>query len=257
MTYNNIPKINKKIKFPLEGTDPELNLYLEKTDKIDINIEIIAQASELAQGEDDLYQVVFNLASWTKQNINYSLTSVTADASQKASWVLENRYGVCDEMTNLFIAMARSLGIPARFVSGISYTNSELFDSSWGLHGWAEVYFPGYGWISFDPTYGQYGYIDAGHIKLKDAIDSDKSSTKFEWQGHDVELVTRELSLDVNIIEMGKKVDNFIEVNLKPYFNEVSFGSYNIIEADIQNLADSYVAVELLLGKSKEVDIIG
>ena len=137
-TFNKIKQVQKKIHFPMTIDDPSIIKYLQKTDKIDINEDIIKQASFLARGEDDLYKVVYNLASWTKKNINYSLTTVTSQASQKASWVLENRYGVCDELTNLFIAMSRSLGIPARFVSGISYTNSEQFSEPWGLHGWAE-----------------------------------------------------------------------------------------------------------------------
>ena len=255
-TFNKIPGLSKKINFPLLIYDRGLDEYLQKTDKIDINSEIIMQASSLATGEDDLYTVVFNLAKWTKQNINYSLTTLTSEASQKASWVLDNRFGVCDELTNLFIAMCRSLGIPARFVSGVSYTNSELFTESWGLHGWAEVYFPGYGWVSYDPTYGQYGNIDAGHIKLKHSLDSDKSTTKFEWKGYNVELEPGKLDINVEVNEIGNKVLESVEMDAKPFFNEVSFGSYNLIEVNLKNKDNNYKAFEMILGKSKEVTII-
>ncbi len=251
-TYNKFLPVNKKISFPLD----EESEYLMSTDKIDINEDIIRQASMIVEGEDDLYKAVFKLASWTKENINYSLTSATADASKSASWVLENRYGVCDELTNLFIAFCRSLGIPARFVSGISYTNSELFEKPWGLHGWAEVYFPGYGWMPFDPTYGQFGFIDGGHIKLKDSTDSDKTSTRYEWQGSG-KVTPKELDIDVNVIETGRKISDPVEINLYPYKKEIDFESYNIIIAEIENKKDNYVGLELELSAPKEVTITG
>ncbi len=123
--------------FPITDVG-ENQQYLLATENIDShNSEVIQIASELAEGEDDLFKVAFKLASWVEENVEYDLNTLTATASQKASWVLENRQGVCDEMTSLFIAMARSLGIPARFTSGISYTTSELFDENWQPHGWA------------------------------------------------------------------------------------------------------------------------
>ena len=84
--------------------------------------------------------------------------------------------------------MARSLGIPARFSSGISYSTSDLFPEPWQPHGWAEVYFPGVGWVSFDITFGEYGYIDVTHIKLRDGFDPTEPATKFEWLAEDVKL---------------------------------------------------------------------
>ncbi|MCM2325276.1 MAG: transglutaminase-like domain-containing protein, partial [Candidatus Woesearchaeota archaeon] len=248
-TRNTYLPIKTKIGFPLEETETE---YLKATDKIDINDDIRYQASLIADGEDDLFIVAAKLAHWSKDNINYTLDTVTADASQKASWVLKNRYGVCDEITNLFIAMCRSLGIPARFVSGISYTNSDLFENPWGLHGWAEVYFQDYGWVSFDPTYGQYGYIDAGHIKLKDSIDSDKTSTKFEWQG-DSKLDTMPLDITVKA-DVGEKAPDAISIDASPYKNEVGYGSYNLIEVRLKNLKNHYVAFDLDINAPKEIE---
>src|SRR3989344_523358 len=154
-TQNKRLAVKDKITFPLSPQDVQgLEQYLEPTEIIDSDHPlVIAKAAELAEGEEDLFKVAFNLASWVEENIEYDLNTVTSAASQKGSWVLQNRQGVCDEMTSLFVAMARSLGIPARFVSGISYTNSqEVVDavgSNWAGHGWAEVYFPEKGWARF------------------------------------------------------------------------------------------------------------
>src|SRR3989338_4683102 len=113
-TSNEIIEIKEKINFPLTNLPEELEIYTKPAEIIDSNDEeIIALASSIAEGEDDLYIVVHELAEWTKNNIEYDLSTLTANASQKASWVLDNRQGVCDELTSLFIAMSRSLGIPA------------------------------------------------------------------------------------------------------------------------------------------------
>src|SRR5205085_1043857 len=55
--------------------------------------------------------------------------------------------------------MARLLGIPARLVSGFSQGHFDTQRKVWVVsggdaHSWVQVYFPGYGWISFDPTPG-------------------------------------------------------------------------------------------------------
>lgn len=120
-------KVNKKIDFPIKELDPEVIEFTKETELIDITPEIRNLATDLAKGEDDLYVVVFKLADWVNTNIEYDLSTVTAEANLPSSWVLKNREGVCDEMSNLFVSMVRSLGIPAKTVSGIAYTDSEQF----------------------------------------------------------------------------------------------------------------------------------
>src|SRR3989338_3742803 len=200
-TGNHVAKIKEMIKFPILEVPKEVEQFTKPSEIIDSDDEdVIGYASELAEGEDDLYVVVNKIAEWTKHNIEYDLSTLTAEVSQKASWVMDNRKGVCDELTSLFIAMLRSLGVPARFVSGIAYTNSELFDENWGPHGWAEVYFPGYGWVPFDVTYGEFGWIDPGHVKFKDTIDPDESSTNYQWMGNRADLVPQELEIKTELL---------------------------------------------------------
>src|SRR3989344_3982976 len=122
------PFINQKIPFPIESLPNELLPFIEPSETIDAdNAEIIKLASTLAEGQDDLYMLTNTFGVWVTENIQYNLSSYTEKASLPASWVLDNRRGVCDELTNLFIAMLRSVGIPARFVTGVAFTNSELF----------------------------------------------------------------------------------------------------------------------------------
>ncbi|MBU0460974.1 MAG: transglutaminase-like domain-containing protein, partial [Nanoarchaeota archaeon] len=209
-----------------------------------------------AEGEDDLFVVVYKTALWTKQNINYNLSTITADVSQPASWVMENREGVCDELTSLFIAMLRSLGIPAKFISGMAYTDLPEFEQKWGGHGWAEVYFPGYGWTDWDVTYGEFGFIDPTHLKLKESVDSDEPATVYVWQGRGIEATAKDMKLSGELIDKFGKIPPRISINASVLYKSVGLGSYNLIEADITNLEDSYLSTILYLAPTENIDIV-
>jgi len=255
-TNNNYKKISSKIEFPISAPS-DVQEYTKPSETIDSdNEDIINLAYELAEGEDDLFVVVFKLADWVKTNVNYDLSTLTASVSQKASWVLYNKDGVCDEITNLFIALNRALGIPAKFVSGVVYSNAPEAKNEFGPHGWAEVYFPGYGWISFDVTFGEFGFINPTHIKLKEAVDSNDSSAQYQWLGHGIAIETEKLDIKTSVNEKTGKEEPKISFDAGVEKKRIGFGSYNIVEASIENLEDYYVATELQLAKPDEVEAI-
>lgn len=255
VTNNKITPIRTKPPFPV-NTDAELSKYTNPSEMIDHNSDIAALASTLAAGKDDQYEVVFALADWVTTNIDYNLSTITADAVYPSSWVLDRGYGVCDEMTNLFISLNRALGIPARFVSGLAFTNLEGLPE-WGGHGWAEVYFPGTGWVPFDPTYGEYGYLDSGHIKLKDSVDSNENSVEFSATGRGFTLKTEPLSFDVDVLGTTPRSFEFIEASIEPYADELRFGSYNVLTLNVKNLRDYYVSTRIEVGETSELEYIG
>jgi transglutaminase-like putative cysteine protease len=255
-TRNTLKEINGRIPFPIKYLEPGYDDYIIETDTVDFkNTKIINLAKDIAAGEDDLYVVVSKYGEWVNKNIEYGLNTLTSDATQKASWVLENKEGVCDEITNLFIALCRSTGIPARFVSGLSYTNSELFTQGWSPHGWAEVYFPGYGWVPFDVTFGELGFVDATHIALKESNDANKSSSKYEWFGRNVNIETGKLDMEVNVIKTGELEDGVVKINSDIVHKEINFGSYDLFEVTLQNEKDYYVPLEVMISKTEEIKI--
>src|SRR3989344_1624153 len=250
-------KVKTKIPFPLTNIE-EYKKDLQPTETIDSDHKlVIAKATELAEGETDLSKVVFNLASWVDENVEYDLNTLTTGASQKASWVLQKKIGVCDEISTLFIAMCRSVGIPARFVSGISYTTSELFEENWQPHGWAEVYFPEIGWVSYDLTFGEYGYVDVTHIKLRDEFDPAEAATKYEWLANGVSLDASQLDLNVVVLKQGTFVPEEVLLEQEILSSHVGFGSYNLVRGILKNTAYYYVATTLQLTVPKEVIVQG
>jgi transglutaminase-like putative cysteine protease len=76
----------------------------------------------------------------------------------RVDWFLfDERRGYCDYYSSSFVVMARSVGIPARIAAGYSRGQLQGDGQTWRqraseAHTWPEVYFPGYGWIEFEPT---------------------------------------------------------------------------------------------------------
>jgi transglutaminase-like putative cysteine protease len=59
-------------------------------------------------------------------------------------------HGVCQDFSHIFLAAARSLNIPARYVSGYLHKTGEAEQEAG--HAWVEAYIPDLGWVSFDPA---------------------------------------------------------------------------------------------------------
>ncbi|MBI2663366.1 transglutaminase domain-containing protein [Candidatus Woesearchaeota archaeon] len=246
-TKNDFIKITKKVPFPIRFEDKSLERYIKPTEFIDINSDIKDLAVELVEGEDDMYIAVTKIADWINNNVEYDLTTLTAEAVQKSSWVLENKQGVCDEITNLFISMLRSLNIPARFVGGVVYTNAGYY---FGNHGWAEVYFPGYGWVPFDVTFGQYGWIDPSHVKLSVVEDSGESAVDYTWRSSGIELKPKGLSITTDVKKTIGQIYPLTTLSLKPFEKEASFGSYVPLEVTIKNNQPYYVPESIVITKA-------
>jgi len=81
------------------------------------------------------------------------------EGTQSPSETLERRSGSCRDFALLFAEAARCLGFGARLVSGYLQPAQNVLGSQGGgsTHAWAEIYIPGVGWITFDPTNGTTG----------------------------------------------------------------------------------------------------
>ena len=93
-----------------------------------------------------LREAVDAVVHWVHDNIRYERghTSVNTTAAD----VLDSGRGVCQDMTHLGMAMLRSLGVPARYVSGL------LTRQAGETHAWLEFLHPEHGWMPADPTRG-------------------------------------------------------------------------------------------------------
>lgn len=99
------------------------------------------------------------IEDYLEQHYTYDLRAPAAPRTQDAVtfFLLKSKKGYCDLFASAMVIMARQAGIPARWVTGYApgqYDESRQMFIVRGIdaHAWAELYFPGYGWIEFDPT---------------------------------------------------------------------------------------------------------
>jgi hypothetical protein len=94
-----------------------------------------------------------DLSLGVAQRISYQSREV--EGTQSPTQTLDRGWGSCRDFAVLFVEAARSLGFGARVVSGYLHNPNEDRAGSTGAgstHAWVEVYVPGAGWITFDPT---------------------------------------------------------------------------------------------------------
>ncbi len=101
----------------------------------------------------DTLSLLKDLSAGVAQATRYQ--SREDEGTQSPSDTLDRGWGSCRDFAVLFAEAARSLGFGARIVSGYLYNPDQQSVGSNGAgstHAWAEIFVPGAGWISFDPT---------------------------------------------------------------------------------------------------------
>jgi protein-glutamine gamma-glutamyltransferase len=115
-----------------------------------------ALAARLAAQSTSPYDFVRRVERTVRHNARYSetppLTKIPLD-----TFLFGNRIGYCQQFSGAMALLLRMGGVPARVASGFapgSYdrTRKEYVVRDLDAHSWVEAYFPGYGWIPFDPT---------------------------------------------------------------------------------------------------------
>jgi len=117
--------------------------------------EISEYAESFAERRDfDVVETLVDMNRSIHRDFAYVSGSTTNETTPFE--VYSTRRGVCQDIANLFICMARLLGIPARYRVGYIFTGSNYENTiqSDATHAWAEAYLPHIGWRGFDPTNG-------------------------------------------------------------------------------------------------------
>jgi len=134
-------------------------------------------AEQIAAGQETPYDVVAAVTRYLRNNIRYSeIITATRPADQDSlDWFLfDLQVGFCNYYASSEVILLRSLGIPARLAVGFSEgehlrgTNTTVVYER-NAHAWPEVYFPGFGWVEFEPTVSQDPlYRPLGEIETED-----------------------------------------------------------------------------------------
>jgi hypothetical protein len=127
-----------------------------KLPKVDPRIEGLARAA--TAGAQSNYTRAVAIETYLKSKYGYTLELPGANrADPLAHFLFERKKGHCEFFASSMAVMLRTLGIPTRVVNG--FRGGELNDLTGryivrerDAHSWVEVYFPEYGWVTFDPT---------------------------------------------------------------------------------------------------------
>jgi transglutaminase-like putative cysteine protease len=122
-------------------------------------------------------------------------------AASPITETLESGKGVCQDFTHLMIGMARAMGIPARYVSGVLHPDAERYRGFTQTHAWCELLFPSAGWVGFDPTNNC--MVGANFVKVAIGRDyRDVPPNKGRWQA--VGSVRESIDVQVHSEELDK-----------------------------------------------------
>lgn len=127
-------------------------LYLRDTPLTEADAAIIAFAEDIRDkaGSDTLTVLHALLLAL---NEGFTFDTETTHVGTTAVEAFKLKRGVCQDGTHIFIAAARHLGIPARYIGGHYCRIDENAPQEAG-HAWAEAYIDKLGWVGFDPTHG-------------------------------------------------------------------------------------------------------
>lgn len=136
------------------------------------------QATRLAQGARNQYGAAVAIEAWLRSSSNFAYDEQPPrppdGVPALADFVDGARRGYCQQFAGSMALMLRFLGIPARVAAG--FTSGKYSGGIWTVtdhnaHTWVEVWFPGHGWLSFDPTPGR-GELGASYSASSSAFNA-------------------------------------------------------------------------------------
>jgi transglutaminase-like putative cysteine protease len=132
-------------------------LFLRPTNHTRWGAEIAAAAKDAMGASTDVVEIAGSIQDSVHKKVEYR--SGTTEIGIDLDRILSEGYGVCQDFAHLTIAMLRSVGIAARYVSGYFYASdpttiddAETDEIVVATHAWVELAVPGWGWWAIDPT---------------------------------------------------------------------------------------------------------
>jgi transglutaminase-like putative cysteine protease len=130
----------------------ECHTFLQSSAYVEITPDVWREAVDIRGDSQDVFQTSYAIMDHIYANFTYS--SEATNVSTHANDVIKGRAGVCQDFAHAMTAYCRSLGIPARYVSGYFFdsTRDRSLRGSEASHAWVEVYAGASGWVGLDPT---------------------------------------------------------------------------------------------------------
>jgi transglutaminase-like putative cysteine protease len=186
-----LKRFRSTASFPLSTVPSEIQPYLQVTPSLRLTSAQQSFVRHLVGRRATERSVVRRVADWVASHIHYDASLVGGPYG--AGWVLAARRGTCQGYASVMAGMLRTLGIPSQVVYGYISSAPITIQSggsrtsiAWAqpgspgaFHDWLNVYFPGTGWVAFDPQ-REKTFVDSRHYALLTEPDA-SSPTLGEW----------------------------------------------------------------------------
>ena len=132
-----------------------MSVFLDEEPLLEVgNPEIVALSHRLRGKDTDPRIVAERINRWVYDSLDKRITVGVPSALA----TLRSRSGDCNEHAQLFVALARVAGVPARVAAGLAYLDGKFY-----YHAWPEIWLER--WVAIDPTFGQFP-ADASHLRF-------------------------------------------------------------------------------------------
>ena len=134
------------------------NIYLELPSHLEKPLTELA--ARMISGNETPYEKALAIREYLRKNYTYTMD--VADHPENVdfvtSFLLRTKKGYCTYFASAMTVLCRIAGLPARYVEGylaVPNANGEAVVTGMDAHAWTEVYFEGFGWLTFDATPGR------------------------------------------------------------------------------------------------------
>jgi transglutaminase-like putative cysteine protease len=149
------PPPAEELRQPAGGYRPSDDHFLQLPRRLDPAITQLADS--LTSGIDNRYDQAVAIRDWLQTFAYTRALPATARETTLSHFLFERQAGHCEYFSTAMVTMLRAIGIEARNVNGFlggqwNDFGNYLVVTQNEAHSWVEVWFPGYGWVEFDPT---------------------------------------------------------------------------------------------------------
>ncbi len=156
-TYVPTPTVNDLRSAPSDYPEEIRLRYLSLPSTLPDRVRDLAH--EITHGLTNPYEKAKAIETYLRKNYPYTLDIPPPPEGRDVAdyFLFDLKKGYCDYYATSMVVLARANGLPARFVSGYSpgsydASNAQYVIREENAHSWTEIFFPGIGWVEFEPT---------------------------------------------------------------------------------------------------------
>ena len=153
--YSDLPKLLLTYTPMVQYKNAQKN-FLQVPKELKKSLEPLARSIILSQKSD--WERAELICTYLKSQYTYNLHSKYSEEEDRIySFLFKEKEGICQEFASSMVLLCRSIGIPAKYVTGYLVTEKNPDTGNYivrekDAHAFVEVYIAGYGWMTFDPT---------------------------------------------------------------------------------------------------------